>query len=95
MPYGLRIWDANGNLTLDTTDRIPRYHSTITVGIIPAFSTTSFYIPNFSIDGTWFYFLIGGLPFIHMYITPNYLNLSNPFGSDFDGSGVQLELFRG
>nr|WP_092069553.1 hypothetical protein [Dendrosporobacter quercicolus]NSL47514.1 hypothetical protein [Dendrosporobacter quercicolus DSM 1736]SDL92505.1 hypothetical protein SAMN04488502_1011194 [Dendrosporobacter quercicolus] len=32
MPCGLQIWDANGNLTLDVTDRLTRVLGTFSTG---------------------------------------------------------------
>ena len=37
MSYGLRVWDASGNLTLDVTDRLTRLVTSVTV----SFTTSS------------------------------------------------------
>jgi hypothetical protein len=56
MPYGIRIWDASGNLTLDVTDRITRWNNTITLAAnsIPINSFVDFSVPGVTLDGTWF-----------------------------------------
>ena len=56
MSYGLRVWDASGNLMVDVTDRLTRFVTSATV----SFTTTSaepdkyIYITGMVNDGTWF-----------------------------------------
>lgn len=56
MSYGLRVWDASGNITVDVTDRLTRFFAVYSV----SFTTTSsepdkyIYINGISNDGTWF-----------------------------------------
>lgn len=58
MSYGLRVWDASGNLTLDVTDRITRVISTHSLN--PGMFTSSglvrtgkVSVPGAVDDGTW------------------------------------------
>lgn len=95
MAYGLKIWDGNSNVILDTTDRIIRYHSTVSLSTIGPFQTLSINVPGLAIDGTWFFVLNGGLSFIYMYVTPNYLNFYNTIEGSYDGTGTNIEIFRG
>lgn len=60
MSHGLRVWDANGNLTLDITDRLTRIVSTHSFSFFVPNETyvseKSFNItvPNISANGAWF-----------------------------------------
>ncbi|MDR2092267.1 MAG: hypothetical protein LBP58_02970 [Azoarcus sp.] len=54
MAYGLRIWDANGNVTLDVTDRLARYIGSVYTGtsdgsiVVPGMGGNIFYSISFS-----------------------------------------------
>ena len=60
MSYGLRVWNANGVLTLDITDRITRYISTHPFSMrIPVDQWNDNYSLNVPVsgiatDGSWF-----------------------------------------
>jgi len=53
MAFGLRVWDANGNIRLDTTDRLVRYHSTLSGTITQSSSPITVYVNGLRNDGTW------------------------------------------
>lgn len=97
MPYGLRVWDASGNLTLDTTDRITRYHSTVTVAtdaIAPS-GTLNVTVSGLTLDGTWFFVLAtGSLLYVYMTISTNTITFTNT--STFQTAGnFSIDIFRG
>ena len=52
MAYGLRVWDANGNVRLDTTDREFRYVSAY-AGTLAAGSSQNIPVSGLQNDGTW------------------------------------------
>lgn len=54
MSYGLRVWDAAGNVTVDITDRLTRIHGVYTLNVPANVSGwRSFPIPGLTLDGTW------------------------------------------
>lgn len=96
MPYGLRVWDANGNNILDTTDRISRYHSTITLGSFSSLQTISFNVPGIVDNGTWFLQIVGGsIQYIYMYITTDYITMINKATFTVDLTGKTIDIYRG
>lgn len=105
MPYGLRVWDSSGNLTLDTTDRITRFVTSITPGTIAANSTVSYSVPGIVADGTWFIvvyntFMPAANAFysgIVLSITTNNINLynSNSNANWTNGLNTRIEVLRG
>lgn len=105
MPYGLRIWDSSGNLTLDTTDRITRFVTSITPGSIAVNATVSYSVPGLADDGTWFLIVMNTwrpsssafYTDIYMYITAGFLNVQNinPSFTWTNGLGTRIEIFRG
>jgi hypothetical protein len=53
MANGLRIWDGNNNIRLDTTDRLARYVAFYT-GTLTGSSAVNLSISGYDItDGTW------------------------------------------
>lgn len=52
MAYGLKIYDASGNIRLDTTDRECRFVGLYT-GSVAASSTSNISVTGMSNDGTW------------------------------------------
>lgn len=52
MAYGLKIWDANGNVRLDTTDRQFRYVAYYS-GTVPNNSTVTINVSGMTNNGTW------------------------------------------
>jgi hypothetical protein len=105
MSYGMRIWDASGNLTLDTTDRLTRFVTSITPGTIAPQATVSYSVPGIVDDGTWFLIVINTwrpsslavYTDIYMYITSGFLNIENrhPYADWSNGLGTRIEIFRG
>lgn len=96
MSFGLRVWDATGQLTLEVTDRIGRYHGTITLGNTAARGSTNYPVPGYSLDGTWFLFFRGLEP-AYLKITEQAGNISI-FNEDYyaaHGSGTFIDIFRG
>lgn len=55
MSYGLKVWNASGVVTFDSTIRVARVHSTHAVNL--AYGASVFvYIPGYTLDGTWSYY---------------------------------------
>jgi len=52
MAYGLKVYDASGNVRLDTTDREFRYVADYS-GNLAAGTTTNITVTGLSNDGTW------------------------------------------
>ena len=52
MAYGLKVYDASGNVRLDTTDREFRYISFHT-GTVSASSSVNVSVSGMTNDGTW------------------------------------------
>jgi hypothetical protein len=105
MSYGMRVWDASGNLTLDTTDRLTRFVTSITPGTIAPQATVSYSVPGIEDNGTWFLVVINTwrpsssafYTDIYMYITSGFLNVQNINTSQTwsNGLGTRIEIFRG
>jgi len=53
MAYGLKVYDSNGNVRLDTSDRMIRYHSTVSGTITQSSSPVTLYVAGITNDGTW------------------------------------------
>lgn len=55
MSYGLRVWDASGNLTLDISDRVATYVSAYMIPSLSALGSTYTLVhPSYSI-GEYFF----------------------------------------
>tara|TARA_R110002153_G_scaffold139889_1_gene290902 strand:- start:112 stop:393 length:282 start_codon:yes stop_codon:yes gene_type:complete len=52
MAYGLKIWDSNQNIRLDTTDRECRYVGLFT-GSVGSSSSVAVTVSGMATDGTW------------------------------------------
>ena len=52
MAYGLQIWDASGNVRLDTSDRECRYVGFFT-GSVSSSSSVAVTVSGMATDGTW------------------------------------------
>ena len=105
MSYGLKVWDASGNLTLDTTDRLTRFVTSITPGSISVSTTVSYSVPGIVDDGTWFLVVTPSwrpsnsvyYSDIHLTITSGFVNVRN-INTGFtwtNGLGTRIEVFRG
>lgn len=53
MSYGLRVWDAAGNLTLDVSDRLSRYFGSYSVTTNGHIDSQNISVPGIADDGTW------------------------------------------
>lgn len=53
MAYGLKVYDTNGNVRLDTSDRMIRFHSTVSGTITQSSSPVTLYVSGITNDGTW------------------------------------------
>lgn len=53
MSYGLRVWNAAGQLVLDTTDRLTRHHSRYSLTLGALGTSQDVYVSGMSDDGTW------------------------------------------
>ena len=54
MSNGLRIWNSSGQLTLDISERLARYHATITLSSIGPSQTVTIPVAGYNTDGSWF-----------------------------------------
>lgn len=52
MSYGLQVFDANGGVVVDVSDRLTRLHSEYAVTISPG-QTVFVSVPGMATDGTW------------------------------------------
>lgn len=57
MTYGLKVWGPTGNVRLDTSDRLPRFHAVYPVSV-NYFSVSSGFVAVSGMvdDGTWIVF---------------------------------------
>lgn len=62
MPAGLQVWDANGRLVADFTDRLMRFHSRGET-TAPYNSSRFIVVPEMSADGSWYVASFGMTPF--------------------------------
>lgn len=53
MSYGLQVWDAKGNLTLDISSRITRIHSQVSVPELISAASKAISVTGIIDDGTW------------------------------------------
>ena len=56
---GLKIFDDYGNIYLDTTDRLTRLHSVVTITAASNIGSGVISVPGMVDDGTWW--CVGGL----------------------------------
>ena len=97
MSQGIKVWDAAGQLILDVTDRLARYHSTIVLSSIAPRTSGTFSVPGYALDGTWFFFIrntsIAGCLNIYE-ISGGFYVFNESYYSAY-GSGVTIDIFRG
>ena len=55
MSYGLRVWDASGDLTLDVGDRTGRLYGVYMIPSLARYGSYTLTIPSFSL-GAWFFY---------------------------------------
>lgn len=53
MTYGFQAFDSAGNITIDVTDRLTRFHSDYTVSVQGNGGTTNLTITGYSSDQSW------------------------------------------
>ena len=53
MAYGLKVLNASGDVRLDTSDRMIRYHSVVSGTITQSSSPISVYVAGIQNNGTW------------------------------------------
>ena len=87
MSYGLRVWDVNGNLTLDITNRLTRIWSTHSFSVA-ANSSQNIAIPGISTDGTWGVYS----PFIPSRIFSGYVTIYNRASVTQNGTLLVVRL---
>ena len=87
MSYGLRVWDASGNLTLDVTNRITRIISSHGFSIA-ANSSQAISVPGITTDGTW----IAYAPLAPCTINSGSVTVYNRFTSTLSGTLLVLRL---
>lgn len=96
MSQGLRIRNASGQLTLEVTDRLARFHSTLALTNIGPRATANFSIPGYSSDGSWFlYFRDGSTSYLRFAEIAGGLSVFNEDWYQARGAGVIIEILRG
>lgn len=81
MSFGLRTWDEAGNIDIDVTTRLHRFHSKRTVTLQANTGTWArFSVPGLIDDGTWIVLVFK--TYIAVNIAPGevLLRLDQPFG---------------
>lgn len=92
---GLRCWNSAGQLTLEVSDRLARYHGSISVGSIGPRSSGNYSVPGYALDGRWFIFLRSG-SMSWMQVTEQVNNI-NVFNADYyyARGNLVIDIFRG
>tara|TARA_R110002153_G_scaffold92322_11_gene224331 strand:+ start:10536 stop:10817 length:282 start_codon:yes stop_codon:yes gene_type:complete len=92
MAYGLKVWDANGNIRLDIGDRECRFVAFYT-GTVAAGATITIPVAGLSTDGTWG---LNELQFANYYISLSVLSgafrLTN--SSSYQSHQYKVQVFR-
>lgn len=96
MSQGIKVWDAAGQLILDVTDRLSRYHSTIVLSSIAPRASGTFSVPGYALDGTWFFFIRDrSTSYLNIYEISGGFSVFNESYYSAYGSGVTIDIFRG
>ena len=92
MAYGLQIWDASGNVRLDTSDREFRYVAFYT-GSVSASSSTNVSVSGLTNDGTWgLNETQGSNLFLELSIGTNQFTVTNT--NSFNSGTYNVQVFR-
>lgn len=90
MAYGLQIWDASGNVRLDTSDREFRYVAFYT-GSVSANSSANVSVSGLTNDGTWgLNETQGSNLFLELSIGSNQFTVANTSSSNSGTYNVQV-----
>lgn len=96
MSYGIKVWDESGQLILDVTDRLARYHSTIVLSSIAKRTSSTFSVPGYALDGTWFFFIrTQSTSYLKISEISGGFSVFNESYTSALGSGVTIDIFRG
>lgn len=90
MAYGLQVWNSAGVLVLSITDRLVRYHTTIT-GTVPTNGTINVSVPGYALDGSWFAFPRVALLYVKIDDSANTITLTNYTSA----KNFTIDIFRG
>ena len=72
MAYGLKTWNASGQLVIDVTDRLARFHGQYDIAAMNSSSADQWIsVPGFALDGTWFWQTLGYTAGSYRQDTPN------------------------
>lgn len=92
MAYGLNVWDASGNVRLDTSDREFRYVAFYT-GSVSASSSTNVSVSGLTNDGTWgLNETQGSNLFLELSIGTNQFTVTNT--DSFNSGTYNVQVFR-
>jgi hypothetical protein len=92
MAYGLKVYDANGNVRLDTNDREFRYVANYS-GNLAAGATANITVSGLSTDGTWGVNEQGLVNFsLDVSISTNTLTVENI--DSFNSRPYYIQVFR-
>tara|TARA_R110000787_G_scaffold104873_1_gene212246 strand:- start:479 stop:760 length:282 start_codon:yes stop_codon:yes gene_type:complete len=92
MAYGLNVWDASGNVRLDTSDREFRYVAFYT-GSVSASSSTNVSVSGLTNDGTWgLNETQGSNLFLELSIGTNQFTVTNT--NSFNSGTYNVQVFR-
>ena len=92
MAYGLKVWDSNQNIRLDTTDREFRYVAFYT-GSVSASSSTNVSVSGLTNDGTWgLNETQGSNLFLELSIGTNQFTVTNT--DSFNSGTYNVQVFR-
>ena len=92
MAYGLNVWDASGNVRLDTSNREFRYVAFYT-GSVSASSSTNVSVSGLTNDGTWgLNETQGSNLFLELSIGTNQFTVTNT--DSFNSGTYNVQVFR-
>ena len=92
MAYGLNVWDASGNVRLDTSDREFRYVAFYT-GSVSASSSTNVSVSGLTNNGTWgLNETQGSNLFLELSIGTNQFTVTNT--NSFNSGTYNVQVFR-
>jgi len=92
MAYGLKVYDASGNVRLDTTDREFRYVAFYS-GSLSANTTLNITVAGLSTDGTWGLNEEGDFGFnIDVSFSTNTLTVTN--NNQYNAYPYYVQVFR-
>jgi hypothetical protein len=95
MSFGLRVWDAYGNVTIDNVDRLSRVSSSVYVPSIAYNSTVVVSVPGYALDGTWFYAPVAIPYFVRATAGWGQISITNVAGGGYATPAFNIIIIRG